>query len=153
MKRMKNKVKLNDIKMVFKVANTQHNFLKQQQYDVWEITLTRKGKQVISEYAARKGEFKEPHIDNVLNSLFNGASIYNRCNGNFFEFIPHFNFNSGTQAEGFFKAAKGSYKLLVELLGNDYQKYENYYMNLRPLPFNKPKFRENRRSDSDKTKA
>lgn len=129
-------MKLTDIEMTFKRIKSNYEVLKEPTYDVWKVTLTRSGKSVEIEYGAMKGQFKVPKLDAVLNSMFNSSRLYNRYKNDYFGFLNHFgaSLKSAKKVDEMRKSTKDAYDVMQELLGEDYQQYEDYYISLRPLP-------------------
>lgn len=122
--------------MKFKsVAEGHQLFSGNLEYDLWEIELEYKGKRVETTYATIKGQFKEPDLDQVINSLFTNAIMYQRYKNDFPAALFAFK-SSGVKPKDvkrMIEGAKLGYDALLELFGENYKKYEKYYHDMRPI--------------------
>ncbi|GAB6449916.1 hypothetical protein bcgnr5390_12930 [Bacillus luti] len=122
--------------MKFKsVAEDQQIYSGNLKYDLWEIELDYKGKQVKTTYATIKGEFKEPDLDHVINSMFTNAIMYQRYKNDFSGALFAFKRSGVTpkDVKRMIEGAKLGYDALVRLFGGNYKLYEKYYHDMRPI--------------------
>ncbi|WP_336769611.1 hypothetical protein [Bacillus bombysepticus] len=122
--------------MKFKsVAEGHKLFSGNLEYDLWEIELEYKGKQVKTSYATVKGEFKQPDLDHVINSMFTNAIMYQRYKNDFSGALFAFK-SSGVKpkdVKSMIEGAKIGYDVLLQLFGENYKMYEKYYHDMRPI--------------------
>lgn len=119
--------------------------------DVWMVHFIFKGRELESLYVAKKGEFAEPILETVLNTMFNTAYLYRKYEHDFFAFVRHVGKGLQTmdRVQNHYEKLKQATESLKELFRNDFDKYDTYYRSLRDIePLIERKFIESEMIDS-----
>lgn len=133
-----NKVEmLRPIGFKFKKVDKEPEVLSTLDTESFITVLSYKGRKLTGVYGIKKGDYKQPKLDMTLNSLFNNSYIYRNCD-NFFEFADMF----GKAFKGEARKVKEMYNHtekihndLLELFGEDFDKYDTFFRALNPLDF------------------
>lgn len=102
------------------------------EFDKWSTRITYKGKQLDNVYMAKKGDFKQPRLDMVLNSYFTNSYMYR--NYDYFDIADLIGngFNGASGVSEFMEHLKEVHEGLEKLFGDDFETYDEAFLSIRP---------------------